>query len=319
MKKAFTLIELLVVIAIIAILAAILFPVFAQAKVAAKKAADISNMKQIGVAMQIYMADNDDVYMPAYYYNSPNGPGSLDDSGINHWSGVMMPYVKSLQIFVSPMDKIGGQCPTNFIGNNQGYGCPSGAVAGNPAIQDNQAPRISYTANEAVMPRPRGGVGGTLTGQGQNVVSATAVEDVSELIAIAHFTDSLNAVSGGGPGGVKFKSHRPFDMWALDTAGTVPYDTSNTNNSPIYAIEWAAAKALYAQQQNIPFGSGAYPHLVYTHVARFGNGNNYVFADTHAKFMETSRTFTCSSWMYGRRAYNQGGAQVMCPSTNLPL
>jgi prepilin-type N-terminal cleavage/methylation domain-containing protein len=63
LRRAFTLIELLVVIAIIAILAAILFPVFAQAKVAAKKTADLSNLKQIGTASMIYTADNDDVYM----------------------------------------------------------------------------------------------------------------------------------------------------------------------------------------------------------------------------------------------------------------
>jgi prepilin-type N-terminal cleavage/methylation domain-containing protein len=60
-NKAFTLIELLVVIAIIAILAAILFPVFAQAKAAAKKTADLSNMKQSALAAQIYSGDSDDV------------------------------------------------------------------------------------------------------------------------------------------------------------------------------------------------------------------------------------------------------------------
>lgn len=60
MRRAFTLIELLVVIAIIAILAAILFPVFAQAKEAAKKAACLSNMKQIGLAFNMYMSDEDD-------------------------------------------------------------------------------------------------------------------------------------------------------------------------------------------------------------------------------------------------------------------
>ena len=58
MKKAFTLIELLVVIAIIAILAAILFPVFAQAKLAAKKTTDLSNLKQLGLAALMYSTDN---------------------------------------------------------------------------------------------------------------------------------------------------------------------------------------------------------------------------------------------------------------------
>jgi prepilin-type N-terminal cleavage/methylation domain-containing protein/prepilin-type processing-associated H-X9-DG protein len=62
MKRAFTLIELLVVIAIIAILAAILFPVFAQAKAAAKKTACLSNLKQLGVAFMLYQGDADDAF-----------------------------------------------------------------------------------------------------------------------------------------------------------------------------------------------------------------------------------------------------------------
>ena len=65
-RKAFTLIELLVVIAIIAILAAILFPVFAQAKVAAKGAADLSNVKQLALGTVMYSADSDDLFPSAY-------------------------------------------------------------------------------------------------------------------------------------------------------------------------------------------------------------------------------------------------------------
>lgn len=62
--KAFTLIELLVVVAIIAILAAILFPVFAQAKAAAKQAACLSNIRQLGLAHILYLGDNDDMWCP---------------------------------------------------------------------------------------------------------------------------------------------------------------------------------------------------------------------------------------------------------------
>src|SRR4051812_18732320 len=74
-RKAFTLIELLVVIAIIAILAAILFPVFAQAKFAAKKTVDLSNAKQIGLTTKLYLADSDDT-MPNFYAYNTQVPGT---------------------------------------------------------------------------------------------------------------------------------------------------------------------------------------------------------------------------------------------------
>ena len=70
-RRGFTLIELLVVIAIIAILAAILFPVFAQAKEAAKKTACLSNQRQTGLASAMYVADHEDVYPQIYPQVAP--------------------------------------------------------------------------------------------------------------------------------------------------------------------------------------------------------------------------------------------------------
>lgn len=104
MKRAFTLIELLVVIAIIAILAAILFPVFAQAKEAAKKTACLSNAKQIGVALNIYLGDFDDT-MPLFYaYNSVPPAGQPGHKGVEV---LLFPYTKNKDIFRSPFD-VGG-------------------------------------------------------------------------------------------------------------------------------------------------------------------------------------------------------------------
>jgi len=97
--KAFTLIELLVVIAIIAILAAILFPVFAQAKLAAKKTKDISNMKQVGIAAFLYMNDNDD------QNPSCRGNWNNDDYAEWIWPFLFAPYTK-----MTPKDlKTGGK------------------------------------------------------------------------------------------------------------------------------------------------------------------------------------------------------------------
>ena len=138
-NKAFTLIELLVVIAIIAILAAILFPVFAQAKAAAKKTADLSNMKQSALAAQIYSGDSDDVSAAngegwlyinggaaaagdwatvTPYLNYPeNGDGGrfgrfgagagaplgfMDPEAGQNWGRSLYPYIKSMDMYVSP-------------------------------------------------------------------------------------------------------------------------------------------------------------------------------------------------------------------------
>lgn len=90
-SSAFTLIELLVVIAIIAILAAILFPVFAQAKAAAKTTATLSNLKQVGTAGQIYLADYDDVVHPHRFFQST----PLIDAGYYYY---LEPYVKNRQL-----------------------------------------------------------------------------------------------------------------------------------------------------------------------------------------------------------------------------
>lgn len=121
-NRAFTLIELLVVIAIIAILAAILFPVFAQAKEAAKKTTYISNMKQTGTAQQIYLADYDDRFPLAMGTRPDNtwmigvvtpAPANVvttapwnDPLRINGaaaiWANSMQPYMKNYSLFEMP-------------------------------------------------------------------------------------------------------------------------------------------------------------------------------------------------------------------------
>lgn len=95
-RRAFTLIELLVVIAIIAILAAILFPVFARAKEAAKITKGLSHMRQLGISVMMYAGDHDDYFVPASNRNTAD-PLSVPII----WCEGVAPYVKNKEIFIA--------------------------------------------------------------------------------------------------------------------------------------------------------------------------------------------------------------------------
>jgi prepilin-type N-terminal cleavage/methylation domain-containing protein/prepilin-type processing-associated H-X9-DG protein len=96
-KAAFTLIELLVVIAIIAILAAILFPVFAQAREKARQTSCLSNMKQWSLGTKMYLSDYDDTVVPCYLYALKGSKLTLQV-----WADLIDPYVKSDRVWECP-------------------------------------------------------------------------------------------------------------------------------------------------------------------------------------------------------------------------
>lgn len=121
-RNGFTLIELLVVIAIIAILAAILFPVFARAKEAAKRTACLSNMRQIGVGLQLYLSDYDGALPIFYDYNSVPSAGNAGHKGVEV---LLAPYMVSAQIgtitklnpiFLCPLDAGGPYTSSDVAG-----------------------------------------------------------------------------------------------------------------------------------------------------------------------------------------------------------
>ena len=105
-RRGFTLIELLVVIAIIAILAAILFPVFARAREKARQASCESNMKQIGLGILMYASD----YDGCFPYNWTGGPGGCDTNLVTvyDWMETTQPYTKNWQVYKCPSTSYGG-------------------------------------------------------------------------------------------------------------------------------------------------------------------------------------------------------------------
>jgi prepilin-type N-terminal cleavage/methylation domain-containing protein/prepilin-type processing-associated H-X9-DG protein len=100
-RRGFTLIELLVVIAIIAILAAILFPVFAQAREQARKTSCLSSQKQNGLGCMMYAQDYDETYVQASDWNQRNSPAHVtatSPNGVLNWTALIQPYVKSYEL-----------------------------------------------------------------------------------------------------------------------------------------------------------------------------------------------------------------------------
>ena len=105
MRKGFTLIELLVVIAIIAILAAILFPVFAQAKESAKMTQSLSNTRQIATGQLLYSNDYEDAVIPSNAARDQEGDPNLAplaDQIAGAWTSTLQPYLKNTGIFFNP-------------------------------------------------------------------------------------------------------------------------------------------------------------------------------------------------------------------------
>ncbi len=111
-QEGFTLIELLVVIAIIAILSAILFPVFSKAREKARQTTCASNLKQLGLAMDMYVQDYDEFFPPAAF--------GFDSS----WSDLIKPYYKNVSLLLCPSDSSGWPGPGQ--GDDRSYSINAG-------------------------------------------------------------------------------------------------------------------------------------------------------------------------------------------------
>jgi prepilin-type N-terminal cleavage/methylation domain-containing protein len=226
--RAFTLIELLVVIAIIAILAAILFPVFAQAKLAAKKTVALANAKQVALANNIYMNDFDDAVVKEYF-GFPQAPacnwGTIS-GGFYNWRYALNPYLaKSTGIISDPTNTF--QDPSFWTFASGGGGLPNTNL---PSV---------WTVNTAIVGFANGACAfGNNSKNGQD--SLSVVNDVANTLIMLPSRTQWNDTPWdwgtfygalGGP-----TSGNMYNGWCLTANGASTATCPAAGNGPIHQV-----------------------------------------------------------------------------------
>lgn len=243
-RTGFTLIELLVVIAIIAILAAFLFPVFARAKEAAKKTSCLSNMRQTGTALMLYIGDYDSTYMKTTYNNTTPRKGS--------WVLLLQPYVQNYQIFRCPSDP----APVQLATFNE---------ADQPMTIS-----YSYINNYNI-----------ISAWDFTVVKESAIEAPASTISFAERRDKLTngTVMGTHKGMSGFIPGQPCPTWTLG----VEYQratVTNAKNALIGTSDKPEIVRIFWERHNggsnYAFGDG---HAKWLRLEQILDPNNFMFGD----------------------------------------
>jgi prepilin-type N-terminal cleavage/methylation domain-containing protein len=257
-RRAFTLIELLVVIAIIAILAAILFPVFAKAREKARQTACLSNMKQIGLALIQYTQDYDEKF-PSGYITGTVQPLGNGANGVGMgWAGEVSPYVKSTGVFHCPDD------PTSATQGTTPQAYPVSYAMAEFAANETQA----YYNSPAVS---------VLCGEVTNVVAFIGLTDEGTQTYPGSVTQ-LSPVMDGWPGGA------PNDL----------ANQAKCSAAGVCSLNYAASATMGKAADYNGYGT-SYGTAPDYHDSTAAGESTWLFCDGHAKFLHMGAV-VCNGW-----------------------
>jgi prepilin-type N-terminal cleavage/methylation domain-containing protein/prepilin-type processing-associated H-X9-DG protein len=251
-QKGFTLIELLVVIAIIAILAAILFPVFAKVREKARAISCLSNLKQIGTAVTMYTQDYDETEPSSYNkYGGETG-----------WACQVFPYVKSVAAFA----------------------CPDDSSIGNQSVGEVKSLSYGINSNFGINPWPAAAT----VPKAISISSLSAPSNTVMLFEVAN-ANWVDITAPTGPGGFAGSNWSGYGNWdgffngmspAGNGIGSPGNDPSGSNvGTSAGSLKYATGYMANSFPGTAPASSFAAP------TGRHTDGSNFLMADTHAKFL----------------------------------
>ncbi len=268
-KKGFTLIELLVVIAIIAILAAILFPVFAQAREKARAISCLSNTKQLSLGFIQYEQDFDET--------CPNGINNY--GGGNGWAGQVYTYVKSTQVFVCPDDSsnAGSALQNGDHDRASSYIYNANTNINNDPKYTGLIPSSAVTLAQFASPAKTVLLCEGANSNGYDVSRGSAAAGTSTVVGDDYYPDTGGSPSGRGVGGA-------YDLSGFNSNGAFPGGVGGTCGGGTAS---ACLKYATGYLRNMQSGTGASSPQgdFQAPLGRHTGGSNYVMADGHAKFL----------------------------------